>query len=339
VSNAINTAYICEDGLLHIGGNEPMSAVTFEPIEMADALKLVGALTVFIIGLYQYVRAQKWKRREFIAQQVKEFEADAEVRMMMKIFDWTDRTFFFPADNGGPPIAAKVTDDLLCAALLSHEDAGAYDLHEVFLRDRIDEFEGEAAFREIDLYAIGALFEAAADIGHGFAHQVRKKSLARVPRNFGGWVEQAQSRCRNHRLLHRQACQSPGRGQISRSVCAVVELTRREARQLPGVAIFKWNDHAVGRHVPNAFKRIGCKARLGLLSFGNHRRTSLLEKPDGVTQRPFLDARELIRCHAAGLHSLAGRNQFRRPRNAPDRFSRYAQQFPHAVSSRSVHPS
>ena len=36
-------------------------------------LKIVGAFLVFIAGLWQYTKAQKWKRREFIAAQVKEF--------------------------------------------------------------------------------------------------------------------------------------------------------------------------------------------------------------------------------------------------------------------------
>ena len=119
---------------------EPMSPMTFKPLEIADVLKLIGALIVFVISLYQYVRSQKWKRREFIAQQIKEFEADPEIRMMMKIFDWTDRTFFFPSDSGGPPVKVRVNDDLLCSALLPHEHAGRYDLYEVLLRDRIDRF-------------------------------------------------------------------------------------------------------------------------------------------------------------------------------------------------------
>ena len=114
--------------------------INFKPIEIGDVIKLLGALIVFIIGIYQYVLAQKWKRREFIAQQMKEFEADADVRIMMRIFDWTERTVFLPSDSGGPPIEVKVTDDLLCAALLPHRDAGHYDRYEVLLRDRIDRF-------------------------------------------------------------------------------------------------------------------------------------------------------------------------------------------------------
>ena len=53
------------------------------------------------------------------------------------------------------------------------------------------EFEGEASLREIDLYAIGALIEATADIGCGFAHQVREERVARVPQDFRGRIKQA----------------------------------------------------------------------------------------------------------------------------------------------------
>jgi len=46
-------------------------------------------------------------------------------------------------------------------------------------------------YREIDLHAVGALVETAPDIGYGFADQVRKEGLARVPRNLRRRIKQA----------------------------------------------------------------------------------------------------------------------------------------------------
>src|SRR5437016_1241176 len=70
-------------------GNMPV--IDFKPITIADLLKLLGAITVFGLGLYQYAQAQKWKRREFVAAQIKDFEGNKDIQIMMTILDWTDR--------------------------------------------------------------------------------------------------------------------------------------------------------------------------------------------------------------------------------------------------------
>lgn len=103
-------------------------------------LKIGGALAVFLIGLWQYAKAQKWKRREFIAAQIKEFEADKDIQLVMTILDWTDRKLHFPSASGGENVEVRVDDQLLCSALLPHEAAGRYYPNEVMIRDRIDRF-------------------------------------------------------------------------------------------------------------------------------------------------------------------------------------------------------
>ena len=105
-----------------------------------DWVKIGGALVVFIIGLWQYTRAQKWKRREFIAAQIKDFEADKDIQLVMIILDWTDRKLYFPSVSGGNSIEVRVDDQLLCSALLPHEAASRYSADEVMIRDRIDRF-------------------------------------------------------------------------------------------------------------------------------------------------------------------------------------------------------
>jgi len=117
-----------------------MPGIEFKPLEIADVLKLIGALTVFALGLYQYAQAQKWKRREFIAAQIKEFEANKDIQIMMTILDWTDRKVYFPSEAGGDPVELRVDDQVLCSALLPHEAAGRYDRYEVLIRDRVDRF-------------------------------------------------------------------------------------------------------------------------------------------------------------------------------------------------------
>jgi hypothetical protein len=52
------------------------------------------------VGLYQYVKAQRWKRREFIAAQIKDFEADKKIQLAMTMLDWNERTLTFPTETG-----------------------------------------------------------------------------------------------------------------------------------------------------------------------------------------------------------------------------------------------
>ena len=117
-----------------------MCGINFQAITVADLLKLIGALIVFGIGLSQYRQAQKWKRREFIAAQIKDFEADRKIQLTMAMLDWQDRELFFPIDKSKEPFPIVVTDSLLCSALLYHEDAASYPFEEQIIRDCFDRY-------------------------------------------------------------------------------------------------------------------------------------------------------------------------------------------------------
>src|ERR1700730_12711986 len=79
--------------------------------------KILGAIGVFITGLWQYTKAQRWKRREFIATQVKQFEADKKIQLAMTMLDWNNRELYFPTDIPDKSIALRVDTDLICSAL------------------------------------------------------------------------------------------------------------------------------------------------------------------------------------------------------------------------------
>jgi hypothetical protein len=78
-----------------------MPGIDLKASPVAELLKLIGATTVFGIGLYQYAQAQKWKRkrRESIASQFREFEADKSIQLVMTMLDWTDRPLHFRSDR------------------------------------------------------------------------------------------------------------------------------------------------------------------------------------------------------------------------------------------------
>jgi hypothetical protein len=112
----------------------------FCTVTTTDWLKISGAIAVFSIGLWQYWKAQKWKRREFIAAQMKDFEADKKIQLTMTMLDWNDRELYFPSEVGDKPIVIKVDETILCSALLPHEYAGGYSKDEARIRDCFDHF-------------------------------------------------------------------------------------------------------------------------------------------------------------------------------------------------------
>src|ERR1051325_2140414 len=109
------------------------------PVEQ-DWIKIVGAFLVFCVGLWQYWRAQTWKRREFIASQMKDFEGDRRIQLAMTMLDWRDRELYFPSEADNTPVRVIVDGVLLSSALLPHEEAGGYSKEEVLIRDCIDRF-------------------------------------------------------------------------------------------------------------------------------------------------------------------------------------------------------
>lgn len=64
-----------------------------------DIVKLTGASVAFGVGLWQYRRAQAWKRMEFLAQQVEKFRADPMVKRVFLMLDWSERWIDFGLDS------------------------------------------------------------------------------------------------------------------------------------------------------------------------------------------------------------------------------------------------
>lgn len=105
---------------------------------IVEWVKVVGALLAFLAGLYQYTRAQKWKRGEFVAKQIKAFEADKKIQAALTMLDWNAREVSFPSETTEKPLLLVVDQRLLCSALLPHESAQGYTAHEAMIRDCFD---------------------------------------------------------------------------------------------------------------------------------------------------------------------------------------------------------
>jgi len=64
-----------------------------DTLEILKALSGPAAAIGLGIGLVQYGRAQRWKKAEFVAAQIKDFEANVLVRRAMKMLDFRDSHF------------------------------------------------------------------------------------------------------------------------------------------------------------------------------------------------------------------------------------------------------
>jgi len=51
----------------------------------------IGSLVVFSIGLSTYLRTEKWKRAEFLANEMKEFFANSRLEKALFLIDWGSR--------------------------------------------------------------------------------------------------------------------------------------------------------------------------------------------------------------------------------------------------------
>lgn len=80
-----------------------------------------GAIAALVFGLRQYKRAEQWKRGEFVAEEIKEFESNPSVRNAMVMIDWGVRTLnLFLIPNPTTADYIRVTREDQWRALVPH---------------------------------------------------------------------------------------------------------------------------------------------------------------------------------------------------------------------------
>jgi hypothetical protein len=121
------------------------------------ALALTGTALAFVVGIWQYAKAQRWRRSEWVAQEVRSFVKDPMVQGALRMIDWGDRSVRLFTDNSGPDgELVRVTDDMVAKALQHHSQRpDGFNLHEAAIRDAFDRFldgiERFEAFRQARL--------------------------------------------------------------------------------------------------------------------------------------------------------------------------------------------
>jgi len=72
----------------------------------------IGSFILFSIGVSTYRRTEKWKRAEFLANEMKEFFATPRVQKALLLVDWGNRRFHLiedrPADEGWVMVTRRV---------------------------------------------------------------------------------------------------------------------------------------------------------------------------------------------------------------------------------------
>jgi hypothetical protein len=93
----------------------------------------VGVITA-IRGLIEYDRAQRWKRGEFLASEMKAFHSNPGIRKALFILDWSDRKVELFPDRPDPEARYVLVDDPLLEAALT-PSSKLYSDEQVAIRD------------------------------------------------------------------------------------------------------------------------------------------------------------------------------------------------------------
>jgi len=81
----------------------------------------IGAITL-LLGVLEYIRAQAWKRAEFLAEVIKEFESNPMVHNVLLMLDWEDRPIeLFPDMEKRESRFSRVDDRILLKSLATHD--------------------------------------------------------------------------------------------------------------------------------------------------------------------------------------------------------------------------
>lgn len=138
---------------------------------------ILGAVVAFLIGLRQYQISQKWKVKEFVANEMKEFFEDWRVRNALLLIDWGSRQLKLeaPSESSNEPFK-RVTRAIQISSLRPHtmlgeegaadaaateEDYSSFSILEAQIRDTydclLDYFERFSGFLESDLVPVDEL--------------------------------------------------------------------------------------------------------------------------------------------------------------------------------------
>ena len=98
-----------------------MQAATIEHVKsLVTIAGAVGSFVVFSIGVSTYLRTEKWKRAEFLANEMKEFFANPRVQKALFLIDWGSRELQLIEDRSAAESRVVVTRYMQTMGLRPH---------------------------------------------------------------------------------------------------------------------------------------------------------------------------------------------------------------------------
>jgi hypothetical protein len=99
-------------------------------------LKIIPILGIFpfLKVIWEYVRDLKWKKSEFLAKEIKEFQNDENVKIVFQLLDWNKRKIKLKCGE------YNIDDYDLIYALETHDKKSKFLIQEAELRDIFDDF-------------------------------------------------------------------------------------------------------------------------------------------------------------------------------------------------------
>ena len=94
--------------------------LTFAQV-VVSLLGFIGAISAFTFAIFQYRKAEKWKRMQFVADEVRELEADPKIQNALLMVDWGARKInLYLVPEPKPEDLVKITREVQWRALLPH---------------------------------------------------------------------------------------------------------------------------------------------------------------------------------------------------------------------------
>ena len=110
-------------------------------IDLELGLK-TGAFTVSILllikGIYEYTKAQKWKKAEFISKEIKEFYNDFDVKRALILLDWNSNELDLKPNEIDGKVKFYFTDKLILSSLHTHRESYRFNDEEIVIKSVFD---------------------------------------------------------------------------------------------------------------------------------------------------------------------------------------------------------
>jgi hypothetical protein len=99
-------------------------------------LKLIPLLGFipFLKAIWEYIKDIKWKKSEFLAKEIKDFQNNDNVKIVFQLLDWNSRKIKLKCGE------RTISDLDLVSALQTHDVKNKFPIHEAELRDVFDDF-------------------------------------------------------------------------------------------------------------------------------------------------------------------------------------------------------